>query len=312
MRATKTMRMSKASSQMDEFYSLLHKVKTNPTLDASHTLTEWVAQHPDLREDEQSACFREIEAFSATNTKDPHTLDEADLNLVRLVTGVSNVASVRMDALYHLVRTCLGALVTGDDAHLKSSYFKALGVIGKDKLKDDITMNDVVELLYLAHELPANSRKASEHQLKPLISAFGEPARQKGLVIDEVYEILEHDNQGFWKKKELTALFCHCSKTQGAIGSIVSEGLRVKGSSGRLGAAIYMSDEITKALQYSTTSVLADGNAYGVVFIVEAALGKTFETKKSLSVLRKGFVFTPNLSSRRLKTQRLDTIPYLP
>jgi poly [ADP-ribose] polymerase len=118
-----------------------------------------------------------------------------------------------------------------------------------------------------------------------------EPAVDKGRLCGfvgnssvELLEIFELDRMG-----EREAFAKHSDKSERQLlwhgtniataAAIVSSGLRIMGSGGRVGRGIYLADEANKSGHYVRTS--QDGT--GVMFLAEAALGKQFNVFKETS-----------------------------
>jgi poly [ADP-ribose] polymerase len=63
------------------------------------------------------------------------------------------------------------------------------------------------------------------------------------------------------------------------VAAILMTGLRIMPTvnGGRVGRGIYLADELGKSSSYVRTTKLSDGSQLGVLFLVEAALGKMYE-----------------------------------
>jgi poly [ADP-ribose] polymerase len=94
----------------------------------------------------------------------------------------------------------------------------------------------------------------------------------------EVFELARYgDAESFARHKSISnrRLLWHGTNVACAA-AIVSSGLRVMGSGGRVGTGIYLADEAGKSGHYVRTT--QDG--VGVMFLAEAALGKQFHVCK--------------------------------
>lgn len=281
---------------MQAFELQVARYRTSPTHDMVELLTEQMALLPDLREAQQQQCFALIEELAQMQQKErkeeerKFVLDEATIRLVEMISGKS-LNNVQTQGTLPLVRACLGALSSGDDDILRASMERLLEMYQLTpetfKLPEQVGFKDLSRLLLRFPIVPTGSCKATDKQVAALSSAFNK-ANLGNMVLHDAFEVAVGPSTDAFVKNEPTVLLFHCTRNQTNIASILKQGLQVKGTGGRLGAAIYMADALEKSMGYCFRHT-SGGNQYAVAFIVEAALGKRFETTSGVMQLPNGF-----------------------
>ncbi|KAH9248505.1 hypothetical protein BASA81_013831 [Batrachochytrium salamandrivorans] len=282
---------------MQAFFLQVAQYRIRPTHDMVELLTEQVALMPDLREREQQQCFALIEELAQVQEKEceeeerKFVLDEASIKLVEMISGKS-LNYITTQGTHQLVRVCLGALCSGDDDILREGMEKLLSIYQLTPeafgLSPQIGFKDLSRLLLQVPSVPMGSIKATKEQVAALSCAFNKVALPH-MVLQDAFEVMVDPSNNAFPTKEPTILLFHCTRNKTNIASILQQGLQVKGTAGRLGAAIYLADALEKSMGYCFRHTSGNGNQYAVAFIVEAALGRRFETKSELTKLPIGY-----------------------
>lgn len=283
--------MMKKQKFNQEFDQLIKKYESNPDPNMGVVLTEHVCSMIDLPEKEQNEALERIEQVirqskrdittNATTTNTNSTIpamDDASERLVELLKSNFNRRQV-----ISLIKGWFLALCA-DDMNTMNQFSEQLANQFKFTSTENHQIKDMVSLI---DSVSLNIVKTTPSQYQALQEAFEHNSKRFSLegayeMISDVHSIHRED------KSQNSILLCHCTRNSNSIDKILKQGF-IKGSGGRLGAAIYLSDTIEKCLAYSTQTGLKDGGRYGVVIVAETWLGKVRETRANISGCPVGF-----------------------
>lgn len=246
-------------------------------------LTEILAQ-VELKESEQNAALEAMDALltayeteqrAAMSTVDQTTALDAQSQ--RLV-GILRQSILNIKALYPTIRIWLDAVC---DGHEKQRV--EVETVLNELTRRTLTRWTLTDMVNLCQEGLLGYKPVTPAQRDVFERAFADSAPPL-YVLKDMYECIpsKSDESPMFAGREETRLMYHCSRMPNMLGTILKDGLQIKGLGGRLGAAIYLSNAMEKSLMYSGNATVGQ-NAFGIVLVVETVLGRVFDTYKELS-----------------------------
>jgi hypothetical protein len=292
---------------LNSFYEILAKYQREPQLGMETHLTEILCEL-ELREDEQNAAFDAlgelVAKYHSYQSTEPELefdsefekLDESSQRLREFLQSSPRY----MVKLSPFIREWISTVVSGKEAeqlvaeerlrsimNLKTMPFRQVLSLCLDRTVDSTLRVDSTSSCKKRKVKATRYRPATKDQFRKLSQAFEHVTST--CTLHEIFECtLRNEDENELFKNESSVLLCHCSKTPNSIGTILDEGLQIKGFGGRLGPAIYLADMVAKSINYSSEKQISSGQ-FGVILVVETVLGRTFETKQGLNQCPKDF-----------------------
>jgi len=285
---------SRKQTKTEKFYEALAQFRANPMADMGERLVELLPVH-ELKDRELEIALADIDKLVTdlkvieNDLSVESSLDEGSERLFELVQ--SSIKDHRNS--WPLIRRWVSAICKGDECE-KRACEQLIRNLLTLPLEQTLSIDDVANF---AQDRGGRFFKATQEQFDSLSQAFNKDVR--GYELADAFEcyLRTEDRNTQFSSGVPTRLLCHCSKNSRSLQSIFTEGLQLKGVGGRLGRAIYLSDSIEKCMSYCQQSEWRS-ERYGVVLVVETALGNIFETNTELYALPESYNSVKAVSHR--------------
>ena len=266
--------------QVAKLQAMISDYERHPLPDMVQRATEEISKAVDLSETEQNQLFESIERLAAkekaaeTVDSEVGEVDEASVKLVALLKG--ELLNTR-DTIV-LIRRWFNAKCRNDLGEV-ADCIKRLCVVCaafEIKLEANCRLTDILPLVHLWSARSSLKRRlvpAKDHQVEALRQAF--VAVSSGHEMVGAFEQLHADPWEF--ANEPTKLLYHCTKLATNLDSILNTGMR-PGTGGRLGAAVYLADIMTKCMGYCGQAKLSEDDFYGTILVAQVAPGTLHTT----------------------------------